>query len=193
MDPQRDFYDRVHTREKALYDKEQQKKWDQRGKKFWSTFLFTEDGKPKSSLLIYTFSLSFVLVFLFLAAFGLLIDPLNALCSAMPAFAVNLITCLACTVIVMIPTCIFHHFVKDKRLAFGGFLWLDIYAVAILITELIMMWGDTEAIGMFLAFFFWFFALPVIIGSGITFFLFKRDYKPAPTPEPEWKKYVTRR
>ena len=38
------------------------KQTQSRADRFWSAFLFTENGKPKSSTLLYTFCLSFVLL-----------------------------------------------------------------------------------------------------------------------------------
>ena len=44
---------------------------------FWKAFLFTEDGKPKSGLMVYTFCLSLVYVPLYMAAFYFSIEWLT--------------------------------------------------------------------------------------------------------------------
>jgi hypothetical protein len=44
---------------------------------FWDAFRFTKDGHFKSTLLIYSFSLSFVFIAVYIACYWLLIDPIE--------------------------------------------------------------------------------------------------------------------
>ena len=55
------------SKKEALAEKEKRAKRQERADSFWSAFQFTENGKPKSSLIVYTFSLSI----LFAAAYFL--------------------------------------------------------------------------------------------------------------------------
>lgn len=193
MDPTKKFYQQVNQREEEQRRQASREKWKTREKNFWKTFLFAENGKPKSALLIYTFCLSFVFLAFYLLSFGILIDVLQPLVRHFPVFVGNLTTSVLCSVVALLPCWLVHHVSKDKRLTFGGHLWLGLYAVAVLVTEIILLWGDWAAILQFLCFFAWFFLLPVLIGLAGTFLLYKKDQKKAPEPEPEWKKYITRR
>ncbi|MCD8124747.1 MAG: hypothetical protein LUE23_06890 [Lachnospiraceae bacterium] len=76
---------------------------------------------------------------------------------------------------------------------FGTYVWLTLYAVVVLITEGIMLWGDGATLRVFLDFFVWFMLIPVVTGLPVSYCLFRRDYVPEreQEKEPEWKKYVS--
>lgn len=191
---------RVDKSSEAQAEKEAQreKKWANRGKKFWSSFLFTKDGKPKSSLLIYTFCLSFVFVGLLLMAFWFLTDAQNAYLSGLSPLLSNIITTLAISVCVILIGWIMHHFMKDKRLIFGTFIWLALYCVATVIGEAIMLASEEGGFGIFMTFFVWVAIIPVLAGLVVFYFLYRRDYQPPVEEEKNpvgevMKKYVDRR
>lgn len=158
---------------------------------FLSAFLFTENGKPKSSFLIYTFCLSFVFlavyVFIISNAITILVPRLDRLVS--PSLN-NTIVSAVSGIVGAVICCIPHHFFRDKRLVFGTHLWLALYVVASTICICIMARSLS-----FLQIIWWLAALPAAIGLALSYILFKRDYHPEPEkePEPEWKKYVNRR
>ena len=178
----------------GLTEKERQAKRQERADSFWSAFQFTENGKPKSSLIVYTFSLSILYAAAYFlcyeGAIRLLMRPLAAL----PAWGANLIVALLASAAGAALCCFPHRFFRDKRIVFGGHLWLCGYALAVLVIMLIML-GFTEEFLSFLVFFAWFALPPVILGTAASALLFRRDRIPASSenPEPEWKKYVNRR
>jgi len=163
-----------------------------RADRFWESFLFTENGKPKSSLMIYTFCLSFVFLAVYVVCFLLMISLQVKLLSSLPAFASNVIVSLLASAAGLLICCIPHRFMQDKRLVFGAHLWLLLYAIASLIAMLIML--DGEATNVLLVFFGWFVAIPLAVSLPVTAYLYRRDHHPKQSePEPEWKKYVNRR
>lgn len=170
------------------------KKWEAREKKFWRAFLFTEDGKPKSGLVIYTFCLSIGLVLLCLLAFNCSIEWLTPALASLPVFWNNLIQSLAAGAAMLLVSVVLHLIFKDKRLMFGSYLWLAFYAVVMLIAMLVILRG-TGAWREFLAFFGWFVAIPVALGLLVTGLLYRRDYTPPATAEEAepWKKFTQRR
>ncbi len=195
MSRQDDFYRRVADGEKERRKQARKEKWKKRESGFWKAFLFTEDGKPKSSLIIYTFFLSFIFIGLYIAGFYLIIEGTTGLLSGLPAFWGNLLQSLAVGAAGSLTGLLIHVLLKDKRLAFGAHLWLAFYLVAMVVTLLIMLKGDTGAIRAMLEFVLWFAVIPVTIGLAVTCLLYRRDYEP-PTDrreEPEWKKYIDRR
>lgn len=173
---------------------ERKKKWETREKKFWRAFLFTEDGKPKSGLVIYTFFLSVGLLLLCLLAFDCSIEWLTPALAPLPVLWSNLIQSLAASAAVLLVSVVLHLLFKDKRLMFGSYLWLAFYAVVMLIAMLVILRG-TGAWREFLEFFGWFVAIPVALGLLVTGLLYRRDYaSPAPAEETEpWKKFTQRR
>lgn len=158
---------------------------------FLSAFLFTENGKPKSSFLIYTFCLSIVYVavyvFVMSNAIVLLVPRLDRLVS--PTVD-NLIVSLTAGIVGAAICCAPHFLFRDKRLVFGTHAWLALYVVAGTVCICIM----ARTLD-FLEVIWWLAALPAAIGLAMSYILFRRDYHPEPEkePEPEWKKYVNRR
>lgn len=173
---------------------ERKEKWEKREKKFWRSFLFTEDGKPKSAFFTYTFFLSVGLLLLHLLTFDLSIEWLGPRLTGIPVVWGNLLQSLAASGAVLLLAVVLHLVFKDKRLMFGSYLWLAFYAVVMLITMLVLLRG-TGAWREFLEFFGWFAAIPVVLGLPVTGLLYRRDYAPPvdPTEQEPWKKYTQRR
>lgn len=173
---------------------ERKKKWEAREKKFWRAFLFTEDGKPKSGLLTYTFFLSVGLLLLHLLAFDLSIEWLGPRLTGMPVIWSNLLQSLAASAAVLLLAVGLHLLFKDKRLIFGSYLWLAFYVAAALIALLVMLWG-TGAWRELLEFAGWFGAIPLALGLPVTGLLYRRDYAPpaGPSEQEPWKKFTQRR
>ena len=182
------------SQKKALTDREKQKRRQEKADSFWSAFQFTENGKPKSSLIVYTFSLSILFAAAYFLCYEGAIRLLTGPLSSLPAWGANLIIALSASAAGVALCCLPHRFFRDKRLVFGGHLWLCAYAAAVLVIMLIML-GFTEAMGSFLVFFVWFILPPAGLGTALSFLLFRRDRRPKSNTEqePEWKKYVYRR
>lgn len=176
-----------------IQDKEWNEKVTKAADSFWSAFRMTENGKPKSGLLVYTFCLSFVMLAVYGAAFFVVIEGLHNLTAGMPVFWGNLIQSLAAAIVGLLVSMLLHFVLPDKRLMFGTYLWLALYAVACLITLLIYLQG-TGAVGALLTFYGWFVVIPLALGLVVTHYLFRRDYvPPKPDDEPAWKKSIQRR
>ena len=69
--------DGLDSFERERIQQEKKRKSEERSKKFWSTFLFTENGKPKSGFLIYTFCLAIAFFAFHYASFYFIIDWLE--------------------------------------------------------------------------------------------------------------------
>ncbi len=182
------------SKQEALTEKEKQEKRRKQADSFWSAFQFTENGKPKSSLIVYTFSLSILFAAAYVLCYEAAIRLLTGPLASLPAWAGNLLIALLASLAGAAACCLPHRFFSDKRLVFGGHLWLCGYAAAVLAIMLIML-GFTEGFQSFLVFFAWFVLPPVAVGTGASAFLYRRDWekKPQADQEPEWKKYVSRR
>lgn len=174
--------------------RERSKRWEERSKRFWRSLLFTENGKPKSGFLIYTFCLSAVFIALHLLAFTYIVDWLAPLTESWPLVLGNLTSSLSVSAAVLLVGFVLHRLLKDKRLMLGTYLWLLLYTAAAIITMALVL-QDAEAMKLFLRFALWFVLIPVGLGLALFYLLYRRDYRPetpAQTDEPAWKKYVRR-
>lgn len=193
MDYNNDFERQIEDAERERQKKERKEKWAKREKSFWKAFLFTEDGKPKSGLMVYTFCLSIVFVLLYIGAFNLIINWLSPVTAEWPVFAGNLVQSLAAGVVGVLVTLILHRIFSEKRLMLGTYLWLAGYILLVSVSMIFML-GDWEAFVAFLHFFAWFAAIPVALGLIVSYFLYRRDYVPPKREEDQpWKKFTQRR
>lgn len=194
MDRQNEFYHSVDTVEKERRRKERKEKWAKLEKGFWKSFLMTEDGKPKSGLLIYTFCLSLVFLGVYIIAFWFAIEELTQPLSALPPVLGNLIQSLTVGAVGAGLSALLHILLPNKRLAFGTHLWLAVYVIASIITLAILL-GDWDTIAVMLVFAFWFAVIPLAIGLTVTYLLYRKDYNPPvqPVQKPAWKQYTERR
>ena len=193
MDYNNDFERQIEDAERERRKKERKEKWAKREKNFWKAFLFTEDGKPKSGLMVYTFCLSIVFVLLYIGAFNLIINWLSPVTAEWPVFAGNLVQSLAAGVVGVLVTLILHRIFSEKRLMLGTYLWLAGYILLVSVSMVFML-GDWEAFVAFLHFFAWFAVIPVILGLIVSYFLYRRDYVPPKQEEDQpWKKFTQRR
>ena len=154
---------------------------------------FTENGKPKSGFLIYTFCLSAVFIALHLIAYTYIVDWLALLTESWPLVLGNLTGSLCVSAAVLLVGYVLHRLLSDKRLMLGTYLWLLLYLVASVITMALLL-RDWETMRVFLHFVLWFAAIPVGLGLVLFTLLYRRDHHaPAPVEEePAWKKYVRR-
>ena len=170
-----------------------QKKWEERSKRFWRTFLFTENGKPKSGFLIYTFCLAIAFFAFHYASFYFIIDWLEPVTRGWPVVLGNLTGSVICSVPPLLIGCLLHRWFSDKRLMLGTYIWLALLGAASVVTMAVMLKG-TGSMPEFLKFFCWFIIIPLMLGLIVFFRLYKRDYRPAAPKEeePEYKKYIRR-
>ena len=193
MDYNNDFERQIEDAERERRKKERKEKWAKREKSFWKAFLFTEDGKPKSGLMVYTFCLSIVFVLLYIGAFNLIINWLSPVTAEWPVFAGNLVQSLAAGVVGVLAALILHRIFSEKRLMLGTYLWLAGYILLVSVSMIFML-GDWEAFVAFLHFFAWFAAIPVALGLIVSYFLYRQDYVPPKREEDQpWKKFTQRR
>ena len=154
--------------------KERQQKSEERSRKFWSTFLFTENGRPKSGFLVYTFCLAIVFFALHYLSFALIVDWLHPVTEGLSVTFGNFIGSVACSIPSLLAGWLLHRWLDDKRLMLGTYIWLALLAAASVIVMAITL-KETGAMPEFLKFFVWFAALPLALGLALFYYLYKRD------------------
>ena len=194
MQPQDAIFFQADEAKRSKKSKARKEKLQKLEKSFWRSFLLTEDGKPKSGLLIYTFCLSFVFLGIYILAFWMVIEELSDPLASLPPVLGNLIQSVLVGVAASALSGLMHILLPDKRLAFGTHLWLALYVVASVITLAILL-KEAELIGAMLMFALWFAVIPLTMGLTVTYLLYRRDYVPPRQVEekPEWTKYTQRR
>lgn len=154
-----------------------------RANSFWDAFLMTENGKVKSTLLIYSFFLSVVFLAVYFAAYIFLLDPINAAAAGASLVVVNLAQSLIPAAVGTAVCGLSWLLFRDKRLMPATYAWLVVMAVVFLITMLVLFGEDLDSRDLFLHFFLLSIPAPLLFGCGMTFVLYRRYLRSAP-PEP---------
>lgn len=154
-----------------------------RANSFWDAFLMTENGKVKSTLMIYSLFISFLYLAVYFAAFIFLLEPLHGMTEnasiTVVYLAESLVPAIAGTVVCGLTWLLF----PDKRLVPAAYVWLALMALTVLITMMVMLEGESEARMLFLHFFAMAVPAPLILGGMMSFFLYRRHLKTAPKAE----------
>ena len=163
-----------------------QKKIDERvGKfadKFWGAFQMTENGRVKSTILLYSFCLCWVLLAVYGGCFALLNPWLDGLLSgsALPVWLISLVEALAPAAAGTAAASLVWLLPGDKRLLPAGYLWLTLLMLACVIALLALLNGERGAQILALRFFGMFVLIPLIMGDGMSILLFYRYWKHKP-------------
>ena len=148
--------------------------------KFWGAFQMMENGRGKSTLMLYSFCLCWVFAAVYGAAIALLIGPLHMLMAGSPVFLENLVTALVPAVLGTAVCCLTWLLPGDKRKLPAAYLWLTLLMLACLIALLILLKGEQGAQILALQFFGMFVLVPLIMGDGMSILLFYRYWKHKP-------------
>lgn len=148
--------------------------------KFWSIFLFTKNGRVKSTLVIYSFSMSIVLIAVYTVAFSFLIDPLHLLFRASPAWIGDLFGSLLPALAGCALLCLLQKITDNKVFIPAAYIWLVVYALFILVWMMLSLeTGDDRE--FFFALYVRLVPAPVIIGGACSWLLYLKAGKKMPT------------
>lgn len=144
--------------------------------KFWSIFLPVKDGKIKSTLLVNSFSLSFLFLAVYILSYLLLIDPIDAMIAEhMSPLMVSLIESIIPAIIGSLLCCSLHFLVSDKRIVPAAYIWLVIYSLFVFIGMLTPLQAEERS--LFFQLFGLLIVVPVITGGIFSTFLYFRYQK----------------
>lgn len=181
----------LRKRTNPIKDEEWNQKVTNAADSFWSAFQMTENGKVKSTLLLNSFCLCAVLIAVYAAAFVFFIDPLHALTADAPILIDNLAGSLVPSIIGTAVCGLTWMLFKEKRTLPMAYLWMLALAAACLITMLILLRDEPQATVLFLQFFVLFVPAPILLGGGLSLFLYNRYRKNRPPAAEEadfWKR-----
>lgn len=100
----------------------------------------TEEGKPKSTLLIYSFSLSLLFIVVFLVSYWLLLEPLEMAFESSAVWLRNIVEYTVPAVVGCIP-CVGLSFAFREKLNMvpAAFAWMCVIVLIVLVTMLFMV------------------------------------------------------
>lgn len=157
--------------------------------KFWNIFLFTKNGKVKSTFIVNSFSLSLLFVAIYALSYLILIDPLESMLAvrygvALASFAESAVPALVGSAL----CCSLFFVFRDKRLVPGAYIWLLLFSLFVLIYLLVTL--QSGDLGVFLGLYGMIVPAPILLGGGCSAYLYiKRKKAEPPVQElPRWKR-----
>ncbi len=157
--------------------------------KFWGAFQMTENGRVKSTILLYSFCLCWVLLALYGGCFALLNPWLDGLLQGMSVGLVTLVEALVPAAVGTAVASLVWLLPGDKRLLPAAYIWLALLLLASLIALIILM--GWESMGLILQFFGMFTLAPLALGLGSSFLVYHLYWKKRPPAEDSarpWKR-----
>ena len=157
--------------------------------KFWGAFQMTENGRVKSTILLYSFCLCWVLLALYGGCFALLNPWLDGLLQGMPVGLVTLVEALVPAVAGTAAAQLVWLLPGDKRLLPASYIWLALLLLACLIALIVMM--GLESMGLVLQFFGMFVLAPLALGLSSSLLAYYLYWKKRPRAEDSarpWKR-----
>lgn len=164
----------AQNKSKAAEQKAKEEARMKRADSFWNIFLFTKNGKVKSTLVVNSFSLSILYLAVYAAAYFFLIDPIEAVAAGVcPVWLTNVLESLIPGVL---GTCVcvapFFLF-RDKRLVPVAYGWLVLYAAVTLIGVSIGL--DAESRTIFFNLYAMLVPVPLLLGCAVSHRLFRLE------------------
>ena len=144
-----------------IRESETDRKIEQAAERFWSAFQMTENGRVKSTLLLYSFCLCWVFFGVYGVAYAFLVPPVHALTAGWPILAVHLAEILVPSVLATALCGLTWLLPGDRRLLPATYLWMAVIM-------------NGEAAGLVLQFFALYTLAPLGLGGALSAFLYCR-------------------
>ena len=142
---------------------------------FWDMFTLVENGKIKSTFLLYAFALSFVFLAAYGLAFALLIDPIEHLFAGVSPALAGALECLVPSVLGTAVCLACQRISRNKALAPAAFCFLAIAFLAFGGLTLSVL--ETGEYGFFYMLFLQIALVPLLMGGGATCYVWRRQVK----------------
>ena len=142
---------------------------------FWDMFTLVENGKIKSTFLLYAFALSFVFLAAYGIAFFLLIDPIEHLFAGISPAIAGALECLVPSILGTAVCLLCQKAARNKALAPAAFGFLAVAFLTfggLMLTEL-----ETGEYGFFFTLFVQIAVVPFAMGGGATGYVWYRGKK----------------
>lgn len=98
---------------------------------FWELFTMVENGKLKSTFMLYSFALALLFLAVYAAAFVLLVDVVHQFISPVSPWLSGVMECLIPAFVSAVAAFLCQKVARDKRLAAAAYVWLAVALIAI--------------------------------------------------------------
>ncbi len=139
--------------------------------KFWNIFLFVKDGKIKSRLIIYSFSLSIIFLVLYGISYYFLIDPLHLAFTSMPSWLSDLGQVMIPPIVTSALICLIQFLSGNSNYFPAAYVWLLLFGLFVLGWMMISLEAPEDR-SFFLNMFLRVVPGPVIVGGASSVLLF---------------------
>ena len=142
---------------------------------FWDMFTLVENGKIKSTFLLYAFALSFVFLAAYGLAFVLLIDPIEHMFSGVSPLLAGALECLIPSALGTMICLLCQKAARNKALAPAAFCFLAVAFLAFGGLTLSVL--ESGEYAFFFTLFIQLAVVPVAMGGGATCYVWRRQVK----------------
>ncbi|NLA53572.1 MAG: hypothetical protein GX858_04350 [Clostridiales bacterium] len=149
---------------------------ESRADRFWSMFLFTKNGRVKNPLIIYSFSISIVLLLIYGLSFWFLVDPIHHLLGETSALTASLMESIVPPLASCALVCLMQKVSGNKRFIPAAHIWLLLYAMLTLVLMLVLL-ENVQDEKAFLSLFLKITAIPVLLGNLSTWLMYRTGNK----------------
>ena len=173
-----------------IQDQEWNEKVTKAADSFWSAFQMTENGRVKSTLLLYSFCLCWVFIAVYAASFAFLLDPLDALVSGAPGIVAHVVEAVVPALVGAVVCVLPWPLIKAKRIIPASYTCIFLLSMPCLIAMLVPLQDEPEATNPFLHSLVQAVPAPILLGGGLSAFLYSRYLKkpPAAKEAEPWKR-----
>ena len=140
--------------------------------RLWATLFLTQEGKPKSAKLLYTFCLSLVFLLVYGLCYWFLIDILEQTFAAASTFIRNLLEAVLPGLAGSILCGTFFFVFKDKSYLPVIYTWILVFALAVLVSLLLLT--DRGSLGMMLGVYSSIVLTGLVSGSVFSWYMYIR-------------------
>lgn len=140
--------------------------------RFWAALFLTPEGKPKSAVFLYSFCLSILFAAVYGILYFFLIDVLESAFAGSSTLVRNIFESVVPGLAGTAVCCPLWYVIKNRRIVPAAYLWLAVFAVAVLIAAALLTNGETFRI--FLYFYLMLVPTGLVSGSVLTLLMFRK-------------------
>lgn len=146
-------------------------------------FRFSRDGKIKSGVFAYSITFAALYLIVYGAAYYILVDVLAPVTDGLPIWLSDVIGAIVPGLVGAMTCLIPQKLIGNKKPAFLGYVWSAVFAIMLLIAMSVMLKDDPDALSIFLRLFVIMVPVPLVLGGGLAWYLWKKSEKVDDTAE----------
>jgi hypothetical protein len=133
--------------------------------RFWRTLFLTETGRPKSTVILYSFTLSFAFMAIYALAYGFMVKPIDEALKGLSVTWRNVLESVIPGLSGSIVCCGISLLIKERIIPAGAYIWHVVFVVIFLVA---MIAEDAEVYRFFLYFILLYVPVGLLTGTIFT-------------------------